>query len=793
MEAGGKTTNRATKCSSRMSLEEHLDRYSAEGAYDGAGGFTLDREKALGKLAGFSLSEWREVLFSLGAWITLDGGSPILFDPQPKLLVISREKTKLTAEHLEHLEDYVLTSGNYHGLSQLALARHIWQDQGKLAIEVAGLRRIWEKGKTRVESSALTEGVRIELSHRRIDLESTVEFLSKHFGYTPYPWAVKGLSMSHARPSPRDVMLFNLPPLAVDLQPGIYLEGFDNGFQMLCQWNADPGTSVVVEGVNYPLYESLNPGLSCVVFCDAVQRSLTKSDAIVARRQREVWSEALSELLLAFIKKPHFWEGKAFLSRHKEVLLRRLWPVLERPEYLRAAQRILSTKSDLVTARITQARVHVLTEDYDLVRNTLLPLVKIQRSSEEEAMLRELQDEFSRSLPAYNLSAEELDGEIHSIRSRPDVGRILPTLTHATLMSLAKRAEELGLFNKAEGIYLDAYFLPQGECLEWSIHLERSSFFDSFYSKTVLQRIQRSEVRPEYIGSLISAIALAQIRQSPLRDVVEAMYRSYRFDLTEEDKKRFNQIRLEAWRLHSRREQKQWYDWLLMGRKKGWKPQFPPPSFEEYLSPPSAFHLGDSVEARRTELRARTLCLEYAALAHQAAVEFGNHEQSERFKKWLSHFREVVLSYAEDEEGLLPELARASIELGDVERASTLLRRAICKRPPGDLGRLPLLVDLAILHPSRAGSVLNGIAEVLNLNEAVHMTPERRLEQCVWPFPYELPARIHRLSWSLAGAEQVRTLRLASLLYDRMLTQVWKAPSERDWVKQALSELGVMS
>ncbi len=238
-----------------------------------------------------------------------------------------------------------------------------------------------------------------------------------------------------------------------------------------------------------------------------------------------------------------------------------------------------------------------------------------------------------------------------------------------------------------------------------------------------------------------------------------------------------------------RQAQKQWFHWLFTYRLEGWKPRFPPPSFDEFRSPPEALTVSDSLDDRRLNLRARTACLEYASLALRCANESGIGEQSKRFSEWLTHFREVQGRAGECEEGLEVELARAAIELGDGDRASILLKDAIRALPAGDLRRLPLLVDLAVLQPNRAVSVLNGLSEVLYLIVSVNMTRERRLAACSGPFPYELPERIQQLAWNLNRREQVRAYRIATLLYDRMLTPAWRAPSERDWVKQALSEL----
>ena len=774
-----------------MSLEEHLSLYGVEGTYDSTGSFTLDREKALSKLAAFSLEHWMEILFLLAAWLDCDHHGPVEFLFRSKRLTVRRESSSLRAEHLEHLEDYALVDGEYRGPSLLALVQHLWCSHGDLVIEAQGVRRLWQRGKTVTETGGIESGLQLELIHPKIkaDSRNTTDFFSKHLRWTSFDWTLNGLHLDRMSSTPRTLMMLNTAPVNLVVVPGVVASRPDWDFQMLARWEPASSATVVVEGIAYPLCEPLFEGFQCVVFCRQVQRNLTRTEAVVSQAQRDQWTEALNLLIEGFMGKAHFWKNEHFLTEHSAAFCRVLWPSLEKRSCLAAAQRLVSSVPYETNSRLLQARLLMREKKFGSAIKVILPLSKEHLTAEELDYASLVEEEFVNFSPELLSDKEELEELVSDFGENLGQLSNFPRVLQTYFLALARMSEEKGDFLQAERYYLDSYFWPRRKSTEWAIFLQRGSLMDKTNSGMPLW-MDKTDSGGEYLEGLLSVFALAQARQSSQQKALELLNSQLAGYMPPEFVARWNILRLEAWRLERRHSQREWYKWLLVGFRKAWKPTFAPLSHDESYQLPKLLS-GNSPEVRLAELRSRTAYLEYANLAHRLAKQTGQMGQMARFESILKEHAELFAAYqAPEEKEHLWELGRIALELGERDKASDYLQRAICRVPARDFLRLPLLVDLAILEPHRAVSVVNGLVRVLHIQEqAVGTTFERRVDQCLWPFPYELPSRLRRLAWELEPAEELRVYRIAQLLFGRLLGSKWNDASEMDWVNDAIGVL----
>jgi len=183
----------------------------------------------------------------------------------------------------------------------------------------------------------------------------------------------------------------------------------------------------------------------------------------------------------------------------------------------------------------------------------------------------------------------------------------------------------------------------------------------------------------------------------------------------------------------------------------------------------------------------------------RTAKKFDRPDETRRFKALLQAMKEKAdhFSPGDDLEALI-ELARINIDLQRKEQAEELLRTAISRIPAGEMARLPLLVDLAILQPQGADSVLRGLCKVLHISESWFRLPlDIQVERfaSVVPsalpsaLPPALPCRLRRLAWELSGSKELRAYRLARLLFHRDMGPPSHEPSEQNWVLDAIKAL----
>jgi hypothetical protein len=227
-----------------------------------------------------------------------------------------------------------------------------------------------------------------------------------------------------------------------------------------------------------------------------------------------------------------------------------------------------------------------------------------------------------------------------------------------------------------------------------------------------------------------------------------------------------------------------------MKRHRGWKTTFPPLSHDDSYEVPT-IDPGETPAGMLQALRCQTVYLEYAALALRAAETNGSTDQVARFKRVIEEIRENVHRFSPfDETEHLIELARVCIDLRETEQAKELLRDAVCRIPAGHVKRLPLLVDMAILQPEGADSVLKGVGRLLNVSDnGLGMSLERQALDCAWPVPVDLPSRLRRLTWELNGTQALRAYRIALVLYRKVQGPPWNEPTEQNWALDAVSLL----
>lgn len=773
-----------------MSLEEHLNRFTGGGTYYSAGIFTLDRDKALEKLAGFSLETWLDVLFLLGAWLDSDGNEPTDFELSRRKLTVRRPSTRLTREQVEHLEDFVLVGTAAHGVSHLALVQHVWFSDGAFSVSVEGSKRCWEKGASRVEDCPEQMGVTVEFSHKSISgkLDQVAEFLARHFAWTSYPWSINGLPMATKAPPTRLLMTLNSPDLVVQPMPGVALEKPEYEFQMYCLWRSDGQTAVVVEGVAYSLKVPLVEGLTIAVFSDKVQRNLTRTEAIVSKAQRERWLKALDELVRAFAQKDHFWSNKEFFGQFGSVFCRTLWNNFDHPACLAAAQRLASLRMKERFSPLILARIAIAQGDFPAALFHLKPVPRWSLSSEEKAYVRTVDSEFAERLPEFSLTEEqfhELRGELELYM---DLGPCFPNAIHRFCFSLARAGEELGLISLAERLYFASYFLPRGVKSDWSTFLHVHSYMDTARNR-LPEWLADMDKREEQSDGIWAVVDMAHRCQSTQAATLVELRELFRFSKEQPLHHKLNLRRMESWRLERKAALAEWFKWHLVAGLEGLPPRYPPLSFDQSFQMPSVF-LAESVRSRLLRLRCETAYLEYAARSVRCAEKSGQQEQSQRFRAIVRKMGEVFDRYEDsDAAEELAELGRIAIELGRYEDAAEMLRRAVCKYPVGDFKRLPLLVDMAILEPHRSDSVLDGLTRVLGVELSRGGAFDRIVQDCAWPFPFELPSRLRRLAWELEPSKALKVYGLARVLFRKAYGSSWMEPTEQDWVIDAINLL----
>lgn len=773
-----------------MSLEEHLSRAGGEGRFDSTGVFTLDRQKALEKLGGFSLERWLHVLYVLGGWLAQDGNSPVDFQLDPGRLTIRRAHTNLTAEQVEHLDDYVLVSGAYRGVSQLAMARHIWLSGGSFVLQAAGCRKVWEKDAARTEPAPEATDLLLQLSHKSIGSDPTdlIEFLAQSFAWTPYTWTFNGLPMAPNNAAGKSVMFYNRPPLSHSIMPGVSLSRPEADFQLYCQWQTDGTSVVVVDGVAYPITRPLLKGLRCVVFCSEVQRDLTRSHAVVSTAQRQAWTRAVQLLVEAFADKAHFWNNREFLTRHAQVFCRALWGSFSHAGCFAAAQRLAAVCPKEEFAALLHGRIATRQGDHLGALYHWRPMAKWELSPELREYVEEVDAEFAGTLAAHAGSTEELKELVDELQVCAEIGPMFPKAVSAFCLQVARAAEELGDITLAERLYLASYFLPRGLNTDWSTFLHVHSFMDMGRDGRPVW-LKDMDAREEHLEGVWAAVRLAQQRQSSQLLVTEALGKMFRHSHEPLLEQALNLRRLESWRLERRASQAEWFKWHLVAPLEGVAPKYPPNYYDDTYRVPQ-YYLGDTAASRLALLRAQTVYLEYAALSYSRATSHGQAAAEARFQAILDRVRQVYQEYEEtDQPEELVELGRIAIELGRTEEAAVYLQRAVCKYPPGDFRRLPLLVDMGVLEPHRAHSVLGGLFKVLKVHEFMAGAVEKLATECAWPFPFELPSRLRRLAWQLEGAEALKAYRLARILFRRAFGPSWMETTEQDWVIEAIEIL----
>ncbi|MFA7479464.1 MAG: tetratricopeptide repeat protein [Vulcanimicrobiota bacterium] len=773
-----------------MNLEEHLNRFTSEGTYDSQGSFTLDRKKALEKLGNFSLESWTDVLFLLGAWLQADGDDPVSFELTRQRLTIRRTSTHLTPEYLKHLEDYLLVSRADHGISQLALARHGWPPEGTFAVGCEGIKRKWESGKERLEDWGAQQGVEIELTHPSMkDPGEVAEFLASHLAWTSFPWIFNGLSLHSPPPSTRSLMTLNDPSLPQHATPGVALHRPDFDFQLYCHWHIEDRSVVVVEGVAYLLEEPPLAGLRTVVFCNRTPLNITRTEAAVSPARRERWREGVLELVKAFLEKPHFWNNQQFLKQFGRVLGRAIWGSLEHPACLAAAQHLVEANPKAAYTPMLLARAAMRRGDHLAALYHLRPLISKRLTPEEQSYAEDVDAEFASSYPRLVLNQEEfreLQGEYSLC---VELGAAFPRAIQAFCLNLAAAAEALGLWPQAENLYLCSYFLPRGLKPErLSTFLQVHSYLDTVRHLTP-DWVTHMDFKENYLQGIWSVIDLAQRCQSSQTTALVKIVEKLRWGSKPKLLPELNRRRLEGWRLERRASQAEWFKWHLVAKLQRFPPRYPPLSHDESYQIPN-FFIGDGFQARLALLRCRTVYLEYAALSYRLAEAHQQFDQLVRFEAILKKTQEWYQSYEEvDHPQEIAELARVAQELGRTEEAAEMLKRAVCKYPVGDFERLPLLVDMAILEPHRAESVLRGLYQVLKIHRSPVGSLERMTLECLWPFPLALPERLKRLAWELSPPQALEVYRLASVLYRKALGSPRNELTDQDWVAGAISLL----
>lgn len=774
-----------------MSLEEHLGRAGEGGTYDSTGTFTLDREKAMQKLADFSLGNWLEILFSLGGWLARDGTQPVQFEFSSKSLVIRREQSSLTSEQVEHLEDFVLAGGSYYGVSLLALSQYVWSSQGVFVLEACGRRRTSEKGRSRLEESSLANGVRVELHLKKPGgtLDEVVEFFSRHLAWAPYRWSINEFPVAASETKPQTTLMHNLPPIAWSMPPGVVLHDKDSDFQLLCLLNGETSSVVVVDGLSYPLFTPLFEGLTVIVFCNKVQLTITRVEAVVSRSQKESWTGTIQQLFAEYFRKPHLWNTPEILGRHSRLFCRATWHQLDQGSAMSVARHLVQPVTKEPSLLMLQARLKLREGDFSGALDLLEKTIYEDFDKEEKAFSATVESEFLEHFRWASVEPEHLLELIQSARYYCSLHAHFPKLTSFLFLSLGHACRHSGNAPEAEKFFLDAFFLPHGRVFDWPLLPEGRSRLDFEKGRYPEWSTEIRGKGEDYLEGLLEIVKLAQARQSSQQDFLTYLKRTLG-GTPQSMLGQWREVQWECWRLERRRSQGEWYKWLLMHTRKGWKPVFPPESHDEEYQPPTT-KLPETGNARVLELRCRTVYLEYAALALRAATQLGRQQEMKRFQRVLDQAAEQFHSF-QSEESLnhLSELGRIAMELGQKEHAKELLQRAIRMVPAGDYARLPLMVDLAILEPNKADSVLKGLGKVLKVSgNVVGQSLSRRVERCVWPFPLELPSRVRRLAWELRGARELYTYRTAQVLYHRAFGPPWIEPSEHDWVIDAISIL----
>lgn len=774
-----------------MNLEEHLNRFTSEGTYDSQGSFTLDRKKALEKLGNFSLESWTDVLFLLGAWLQADGDDPVSFELTRQRLTIRRTSTHLTPEHLQHLEDYLLVNRAEHGISQLALARHVWPPDGTFAVGCEGIKRKWERGKERLEDWGRQQGVEIELAHPSMkDPGEVAEFLANHLAWTSFPWIFNGLSLNAPAPSTRSLMTLNDPGLPLHATPGVALQRPEFDFQLYCHWHIEDHRSmVVVEGVAYLLEEPPLAGLKTVVFCNQTPLNITRTEAAVSPSRMERWREGVLELVKAFLEKPHFWNNQQFLKQFGPVLGRAIWGSLEHPACLAAAQHLVEANPKATYTPMLLARSAMRRGDHLAALYHLRPLISKKLTPEEQSYAKDLDAEFASSYPRLVLNKAEFMELQDELKLLTDLGPTFPKAVQAFCLNLAAAAEALALWPEAENLYLCSYFLPRGQKSDWTSTFLQVYFYLDTVDHLTPPWVTHMDHRKEYLKGIWSVIDLAQRSQSSQTLALAKI--SERLNLNSRLKpfREINLRRLEGWRLEKRATQAEWFKWHLVAKLERFPPRYPPPSHDESYEIPNLF-VGDGRRARLALLHCRTVYLEYAALSYRLAKAHGQLDQQVRFEIILEKIRAYFEDYQEnDHPQELAELARVALELGHTEEAAEMLKRAVCKYPVGDFERLPLLVDMAILEPHRAESVLRGLYKVLKLDGVFTGSLDQIASDCAWPFPVALPKRLMRLAWELPPNRTLEVYRLAAVLYRKALGPLRYEPTDQDWVAGAISLL----
>lgn len=774
-----------------MSLEEHLNRFSGEGSYDSAGVFTLDRNKALEKLAGFSLGSWLDVLFLLGAWLAADGKESTDFELSDRRLIVRRASTRLTREQVEHLEDFVLVSAAPHGVSHLALVQHVWLREGLFSLSAQGVKRSWGKGGSHgLEECPEQVGVTVEFSHKSISgkLDRMAEFLARHFGWTPYPWSINGLPMASKTPPARVLMILNSPMLSVKPFPGVALEKPEYNFQMYCRWRSDGRTVVVTDGVAYPVEIPLVEGLEVAVFSDKVQRNLTRTEVIVSRAQRADWLKALHELVRAFAQKTHFWSSKEFFQQLGPVFCRALWDNLDHPACLAAAQRLASFRMKERFSPLLLARIAVAQGDFRAALFHLKPVSRWELSTEEKSYVETVDKEFANRLSGFPLTEEqfhELRGELELY---VELGPRFPNAIHRFCFCLARAGEEFGHISLAERLYFASYFLPRGIKSEWSRFLHVHSYMDTARDR-LPEWLADMDQREEQVDGIWAVVDMAHRCQSTQAATLAELAERFRSSREQPLHHELNLRLMESWRLERKAALAEWFKWHLVAGLEGLTPRYPPVSFDQSFQVPSLF-LAETARSRLTRLRCETVYLEYAARSVRCAEEHGQKEPCQRFGAILRKIGEAFDRYEESDcPEELVELGRIALELGRCEDAAELLKRAVCKYPVGDFKRLPLLVDMAILEPHRSDSVLDGLTRVLGVELSRGGTFDRIVQDCAWPFPFELPSRLRRLAWELKPSKALKVYGLARVLFRKAYGSRWMEPTEQDWVIDAIDLL----
>ena len=773
-----------------MNLEEHLSRFTGDGTYDSAGVFTLDRDKALEKLAGFSLQTWFDVLFLLGAWLAADGKESTDFELSERKLTVRRPSTRLTREQVEHLEDFVLVSTASYGVSHLALVQHVWFPDGVFSLTVQGVKRCWEKGGSRLEELPDEMGVTVEFTHKSIcgKLDKVAEFFAKHFGWTPYLWTINGLPMATKAPPARVLMMLNSPDLATKPLPGVALESSEYDFQMYCRWRSNGQTVVVTEGVAYPLASPLVDGLTIAIFSDKIQRNLTRTEATVSEAQKRRWQKALDELVRMFAQKTHFWSNKDFFVQFGPTFCRTLWNNFDHPACLTAAQRLAVHRAKERFSPLILARIAIAQGDFPAALFHLKPVPRWSLSPEESAYVLTIDEEFARCLPELLLTEDQFHEWRGELELYEDLGPCFPNAIHRFCFNLARAGEGLGLISLAERLYFASYFLPRGVKSEWSTFLHVHSYMDTSRNR-LPEWLADMDKREEQVDGIWAVVDMAHQCQSTQAATLSELREIFRFSKEQPLHNKLNLRRLESWRLERKAALAEWFKWHLVAGLEGLPPRYPPLSFDQSFQMPSVF-LDESIRSRLIRLRCETAYLEYAARSVRCADKSGQPEQSQRFRAIVGRIGEVFDRYEDsDAAEELAELGRIAIELGRYEDAAEMLRRAVCKYPVGDFKRLPLLVDMAILEPHRSDSVLDGLTRVLGVEIFRGGSFDRIVADCAWPFPFELPSRLRRLAWELERGKALKVYGLARVLFRKAFGSSWLEPTEQDWVVDAIAYL----